>query len=293
MDVLVNVVLPLALAFIMFSLGLGLSPQDFARVVRRPVAFGIGAVNQVILLPLVVFAVVIVFRVPAELAVGFMILAACPGGVTSNVISKLAKADVALSVSLTAIISLLSAVTVPVILAWSMARFMGADAPDVDVTAIALTMFALTVVPILMGLGVRLKAPSWSERAEPTFTRVSTLLFAVIVIAAVAANWDTVTQRGSSIGLALIVCIMVLMTLGFVLTRLVGLGRRAAKTISIETGIQNGTLGITVATLVMPVEGGFPLMAVPSAVYGLLMYVVAIPAVLLFRRLDHGLEDAT
>lgn len=286
MDVLIDVVLPLALAFIMFSLGLGLTPADFARVAKRPKAFGIGAVNQVVLLPAVVFGIVLLFGLTAELAVGFMILAACPGGVTSNVISKLAKADVALSVSLTAVISLVSAVTVPLLIAWSMTYFLGSEAPPVNVAGIALTMFALTVVPILIGLVLRMRLPDWAERREPLIARVAAGLFFLIVVAAVAGNWSLFVENLKEIGRALVLLLVVLLVLGFTIPRVFGLGLGEAKTISIETGIQNSTLGITVAALLTPAETGFGTFALPAAVYGVLMYITVFPAILWFRRLE-------
>ena len=215
MDVLISVVLPLGLAFIMFTLGVGLTPADFARVGQRPLAFFIGALNQSILLPLVTFICVLAFGIRAEMAVGFMILAACPGGVTSNVISKLAKGDVALSVSLTAVISLASVVTVPLILGLSMGYFMGDAAPEIDITKTAVTMFALTVVPVTLGLGARAMAPAAMTRAEPKLSAVATILFAVIVLAALAANWALFVENIVVIGPALLVLLAALTTIGF------------------------------------------------------------------------------
>jgi len=164
LDILVSVVLPLGLAFIMFSLGVGLTPADFWRVGQRPVAFGVGALHQIILLPLVAWACIWIFGIERELAVGIMILSVCPGGVTSNIVSKLGGGDVALSVSLTAVISLTSVVTVPLVLAVSMRAFMGDDAPAIDITSTAITMFALTVVP--MGLGSQRQNQHLSSAAE-------------------------------------------------------------------------------------------------------------------------------
>ncbi len=215
MDVLISVVLPLGLAFIMFTLGVGLTPADFARVGQRPLAFFIGALNQSILLPLVTFICVLAFGIRAEMAVGFMILAACPGGVTSNVISKLAKGDVALSVSLTAVISLASVVTVPLILGLSMGYFMGDAAPAIDITKTAVTMFVLTVVPVTLGLGARAMAPAAMTRAEPKLSAVATILFAVIVLAALAANWALFVENIVVIGPALLVLLAALTTIGF------------------------------------------------------------------------------
>ncbi|MCP3879710.1 MAG: bile acid:sodium symporter family protein [Sulfitobacter sp.] len=285
MDVLISVVLPLGLAFIMFTLGVGLTPADFARVGQRPLAFFIGALNQSILLPLVTFICVLAFGIRAEMAVGFMILAACPGGVTSNVISKLAKGDVALSVSLTAVISLASVVTVPLILGLSMGYFMGDAAPAIDITKTAVTMFALTVVPVTLGLGARAMAPAAMTRAEPKLSAVATILFAVIVLAALAANWALFVENIVVIGPALLVLLAALTTIGFVVPRLLGLSVTEAKTISVETGVQNSTLGIAVAAIIVGGEGGFTAYALPSAVYGILMYLIILPVVLKYRRI--------
>ncbi|HBM38259.1 bile acid:sodium symporter family protein [uncultured Sulfitobacter sp.] len=285
MDVLISVVLPLGLAFIMFTLGVGLTPADFARVGQRPLAFFIGALNQSILLPLVTFICVLGFGIRAEMAVGFMILAACPGGVTSNVISKLAKGDVALSVSLTAVISLASVVTVPLILGLSMGYFMGDAAPAIDITKTAVTMFALTVVPVTLGLGARAMAPAAMTRAEPKLSAVATILFAVIVLAALAANWALFVENIVVIGPALLVLLAALTTIGFVVPRLLGRSVTEAKTISVETGVQNSTLGIAVAAIIVGGEGGFTAYALPSAVYGILMYLIILPVVLKYRRI--------
>jgi len=284
-DVLISVVLPLGLAFIMFTLGVGLTPADFARVGQRPLAFFIGALNQSILLPLVTFICVLGFGIRAEMAVGFMILAACPGGVTSNVISKLAKGDVALSVSLTAVISLASVVTVPLILSLSMGYFMGDAAPEIDITKTAVTMFALTVVPVTLGLGARAMAPAAMTRAEPKLSAVATILFAVIVLAALAANWALFVENIVVIGPALLVLLAALTTIGFVVPRLLGRSVTEAKTISVETGVQNSTLGIAVAAIIVGGEGGFTAYALPSAVYGILMYLIILPVVLKYRRI--------
>jgi BASS family bile acid:Na+ symporter len=284
-DVLISVVLPLGLAFIMFTLGVGLTPADFARVGQRSLAFFIGALNQSILLPLVTFFCVVLFGIRAEMAVGFMILAACPGGVTSNVISKLAKGDVALSVSLTAVISLASVVTVPLILGLSMGYFMGDAAPEIDITKTAVTMFALTVVPVTLGLGARAMAPAAMTRAEPKLSAVATILFAVIVLAALAANWALFVENIVVIGPALLVLLAALTTIGFVVPRLLGRSVTEAKTISVETGVQNSTLGIAVAAIIVGGEGGFTAYALPSAVYGILMYLIILPVVLKYRRI--------
>ena len=286
MDFLISVVLPLGLAFIMFSLGVGLTVADFVRVGQRPVAFAVGALNQVILLPIVVYVIILLFGLTAEIAVGFMILAACPGGVTSNIISRLAKGDVALSVSLTAVISLTSMITVPLIMSFAVNRFMGADAPEIDITATAITMFALTVVPIALGLTLRRLFPTAIIAAEPTISRIAVALFAIIVLAALAGNWGLFMENLPTIGPAVITMLVVLTTIGFIVPRLLGRTRMEAKTISIETGVQNGTLGIAIASIVVGSTEGFSPYGLASAVYGLAMYLTILPALFIFRRMD-------
>ena len=288
MGTVVGVVLPLGLAFIMLSLGLGLTVSDFRRVATRPFAFFIGALNQVVLLPIVTLLLVLAFGLGPELAVGFMILAFCPGGVTSNILTRLAKGDVALSVSLTAIISLASMFTVPPLLALSINYFMGAEAEPVDIGGIAVQLFLLTSVPILIGLALRHFAPALTQRIEPPLAQLANGLFILIVILAVAANWDVFITNLPVLAPSLVVLIGLLLALGYGVARLAGLSMGEVKTISIETGIQNSTLGIAVATILTGYEAGFSAYALPAAVYGILMYVVSAPVIVGFRRLAAG-----
>ena len=285
MDILIKVVLPLGLAFIMFSLGLGLTFADFARVVKRPYAFLIGGLNQVILLPLIAFVVIMIFGLTAELAVGFMILAFCPGGVTSNIISRLSNGDVALSVSLTAIVSLLSMITVPLFLAWAVSHFMGTQAPAVNITRIAISMFIITALPVLVGLLIRQYAPIFAEKAAPAVTNIATGLFVIIVAAALASNWRLFVNNLPTLAPSLIALNVALLVIGYFIAKAAGLTINEVKTVAIETGIQNSTLGITVATLIAGQATGFSAYSLPSAVYGILMYLVAAPAVALFRKM--------
>lgn len=284
MDILINVVLPLSLAVIMFSLGIGLTGADFARVVQRPRAFAIGAVSQVLLLPLAAFAVVQLFGLSGAWAVGLMLLALCPGGVTSNMLSKLARGDVALSVSLTAVISLLSILSVPLLAAWAVGYFMAAAAPQVSVTGLALAMFVITTLPVALGVAVRRFAPGFAQRADRPLAALATGLFVLIVLAALAGNWALFVSNLPHLGPALITLNVALMLLGMALARLAGLSVPEGKTISIETGVQNATLGITLAALISGQSEGFSTMALPSAVYGITMYLVALPFLAWFRR---------
>lgn len=283
MDILLNVVLPLSLAIIMLSLGIGLTVADFTRVAQRPKAFAIGAVAQVVLLPLIAYVIVRAFGLSGAVAAGFMLLAFCPGGVTSNIVSKLARGDVALSVSLTAIVSLLSILTVPALATWAVVHFMGDAAPDVSITSLAIAMFLITTLPVAIGVTIRRFAPVAADRIEPVLSVLATVLFVVIVIAALAANWSMFIANLATLGPALISLNVVMMLLGLGFAAAGGLAWQARKTISIEAGIQNGTLGITLAGLISGQAEGFSTIALPSAVYGVTMYLVAVPFVAWFR----------
>lgn len=285
MGTVVGVVLPLGLAFIMFSLGLGLTGADFLRVAKQPFAFFIGAFNQVVVLPVVTLALVLAFGLGPELAIGFMILAFCPGGVTSNILTRMARGDVALSVSLTAVISLASMITVPPLLALSISHFSGAEAAPVNIGRIAVQLFLLTTVPILLGLTLRHLAPSVTERIAPVVAQVANGLFVFIVGLALVANWDVFIANLPVLAPALVSLIVLLLAIGYGVARLAGVPVAQVKTIAIETGIQNSTLGITVAAMLSGYEAGFSAYALPAAVYGILMYLVSAPLILWFRRL--------
>ncbi len=284
MGILISVFLPLALAFIMFSLGLSLTVDDFKRVLVRPFAFLIGAINQMLLLPLVAFVLAVSFSLPPELAVGLMILSFCPGGVTSNIMAKLAKGDVALSVSLTAVISLASIITVPILVAWAVQRFMGADAPPVTITGLAVSMFLITTLPVVIGLTVRHFASEFANRTMPVLTKMATVLFVVIVVAALASNWSVFIDNLPVLAPALISLNILLLAIGFVVPRLLGLSSAEVKTIMVETGVQNSTVGITLGAIVGAQAAGFSAYALPAAVYGITMYVVSLPIIMALRN---------
>lgn len=285
MGIVVGVVLPLGLAFIMFSLGLGLTVTDFVRVAKQPFAFVIGALNQVVVLPVVTFLLVLGFGIGPELAVGFMILAFCPGGVTSNILTRLARGDVALSVSLTAVISLASMITVPPLLALTIGYFSGAATEPVDIGGIAVQLFLLTTVPILVGLTLHHLAPAVTNRIAPMVAKVANGLFVFIVGLALVVNWDAFIANLPVLAPSLLCLIILLLAIGYGVARLAGVPVAQVKTIAIETGIQNSTLGITVAALLGGYDAGFSAYALPAAVYGILMYVVSAPFILWLRRM--------
>ncbi len=284
MDLLINVGLPVSLAIIMLSLGIGLEAADFRRVLSRRYPFAIGALSQVVLLPVTAFAVVKLFALPPAIAVGFMLLSICPGGVTSNILSRLARGDVALSVSLTAVISLLSIVTVPVLAAWSISHFMAEDAPEVSISGLAIAMFLITTLPVAIGVGLRHFATGFADWVEPALAKTATILFILIVIAALAGNWQLFIDNLGIMGAGLVTLNLALLLIGLGLARAANLSWNESKTISIETGIQNSTLGITLAALITGTESGFSPLALPSAVYGITMYFVALPFLVWFRN---------
>lgn len=284
MDVFVATLLPFAVVVIMFSLGLGLTLSDFRRIAERPRAFCIGALNQVILVPVVGFCIIYIFGFTAETAVGIMLLAACPGGAVSNIITKLADWDVALSVTLTATFSLTSAVTIPVILAFAVTHFMGAAAPDVEIASTAITAFLLTTLPIALGVTMRRLAPGITNTIARSFSAVAIILFVGVIVGAIASNWQLVTENVGRLGLGLFALVASLSILGFATSRLLGSTEREANTIAIETGVQNGALALALSALLVAHDASFNAYAIPAALYSVLWLGTALPAFLCLAK---------
>ena len=281
---LIDVALPLSLAIIMFSLGYGLTFADFGRVLTMPRAVIVGIALQVIAVPVVAYIALMVVELPPALAFGVMLLAFCPGGVTSNILTKLAGGNVALSITLTAVVSLLSVLTVPALVGWAAGQFLGEAAPDINVSAVAVSMFAITAVPVLIGLLVRFVASDFAARTEGKVSTVALVLFVVIVVAALATNWALFVENIAKLGPILVGLNAVLLVLGVVIARALGLSGGDGLCISVEMGVQNAALGITVAGLVAQV-GGIPEFAIPAAVYGITMYIVTIPGMFILRAI--------
>ena len=281
---LIDVALPLSLAFIMFSLGFGLTFADFGRVLTMPRAVLVGMAGQVVLVPVVAYLLVIFTSLPPALAFGVMLLSFCPGGVTSNILTKLAGGTVALSITLTAVVSLLSVLTVPALVGWAAGAFLTGDAPEINVAAIGFSMFAITAVPVVIGLLIRFVAPDFAVRRERMVSGVALVLFVVIVLAALITNWDMFIANIARLGPLLVALNLVLLILGIVMARVLGLGGGDGLCISIEMGVQNAALGITVAGLVAQ-TGGIAEYAVPAALYGITMYIVTIPGMFVLRML--------
>jgi BASS family bile acid:Na+ symporter len=281
---LIDVLLPLSLVFIMFTLGLGLTIEDFINVVKEPKAFSIGLVNQMVLLPLFAFTIITIFGLTNELAVGMMILACCPGGVTSNVITKLAKGDTALSISYTAVISIATVFTLPLIVGFSMQYFMGENAPEINIISLGLTMFFVTALPVGLGLLVHSKFKLFTHSFEPKSAKISSILFVVILIGALTSEWNTFVSNLSLLGPTIITLITVMMIIGYSSSRLFKMNKKQAITIAIESSIQNATVGITIGNLILSQNSGVSILSLPSAVYGILMYCVCLPVVLWFAK---------
>jgi len=277
-NVVIDVVLPVALAFIMFSLGIGLTVDDFTVIVKEPKAFAIGITNQMIVLPIVAFAIASGLGLPAKLAVGLMILACCPGGVTSNILTKLANGDTALSVSYTAIVSVAAVITLPLIVGFSMDHFMGEAAPDIDVLTLGITMFLLTTVPVGVGMAVRHFSPETAVKIDRSVSMVASGLFVIIVLAAIATEWDTLMDNIGKLGPAVILLCVIMLGIGYKSAAFLELNSKRATTVSIESGIQNASVGITVGGLILAApDGGLSTLSLPSGVYGVLMYIVISP----------------
>lgn len=240
-----------------------------------------------ILLPLVAFCLVKVFSLPPMLAVGTMILGLCPGGVTSNMLTHLAKGSRPLSISLTAVASLLSVLTVPIMVAWSVNYFGVEESRSVDVTTLAFTMFLITAVPVLAGMLLTAYAPKVVERISKSVSLIALVLFVVIVVLAIVANWDSLMKDFSSLGPALALLLLVMLTLGLASGKLLRVSSQETTTIALESGVQNATLGLAVASFVGAEAAGTALTeaALPSAVYGAIMYFLLVPFVLWRRSL--------
>ena len=284
---LVSIILPLILAFIMFSLGLGLKARDFTQILKFPKAFAMGLTNQLLLLPVITFALISIFGYSGELAVGIMILAFSPGGVTTNVLTRIVHGNVPLSISMTGVTSLLSIVTVPLMVSMVVLHFMGSDAPDINITKLGLQMFFITALPVLLGMLTTKLMPALVEKISGIFSKLSMSLFVIIVLAAIAKNWDVVWSNLPTLGPMLALLNILLLSIGYISAKFVGLDRSDGFTIAIETGIQNGTLAIAVGTLItvnLTAGVDLPPITVPAAVYAVTMYVISMPTLWWLRR---------
>ena len=281
MGIVIDVFLPLALAFIMFALGLGLTGNDFLRVIRQPRDFFVGAFSQIILLPIIAFILVKIWPIAPELAIGVMIIAAAPGGVTSNLLTSFAKGDVALSISLTAIISLLCVITIPFIVLTSVTLLTESNiTQDISLISMARDMFIIVTVPVILGMLFRRFASGISLKFEPIGKKISTLLFVLVLLGAIAAERENVVSYFAQAGLITLVLNVVMMIVAYFVARSFASGTEQKKCITIECGLQNGTLAIFVATSIF----GGGMYVIPAATYSLIMFGTSLIFVYLVRK---------
>ena len=282
MGIVVDVFLPLALAFIMFALGLGLTGNDFLRVVRQPRDFFVGAFLQIIFLPIIAFILVKIWPIAPELAIGVMIIAAAPGGVTSNLLTSFAKGDVALSVSLTAIISLLCVITIPFIVLTSVRLLSNVNViEDISLITMSRDMFLIVTVPVILGMLFRRFIYKIASKFEPIAKKISIVLFVLVLLGAIAAERENVISYFVQAGLITLVLNIIMMVVAFYLAQLFGSKAEQKKCITIECGLQNGTLAIFVATSIF----GGGMYVIPAATYSLIMFVTSLIFVYLVRKI--------
>ena len=283
MNVVTDVILPLALAFIMFALGLGLTGSDFLRVIKQPRDFFVGTISQIILLPIIAFILVKLWPISPELAIGVMIIAAAPGGVTSNILTSFSKGDVALSISLTAIISLLSVITVPLIILTSVKLIDNYNLVlNISLTSMAISMFLIVTVPVIIGMIFRKFASNAAIKFEPIAKKVSAALFVIVLLGAILAEKDNITNYFAQAGLITLVLNLVMMIVAYYVAQLLASGIKQKKCITIECGLQNGTLAIFVATTLF----GGGLYVIPAATYSLIMFATSLIFVYLVRKVS-------
>jgi len=281
MNIVTDVILPLALAFIMFVLGLGLTGADFLRVIKQPRDFFVGAFSQIILLPIIAFILVMIWPVAPELAIGVMIIAAAPGGVTSNLLTSFAKGDVALSISLTAIISLLCVITIPFIVLTSVELLGGSNiTQDISLLSMSRDMFLIVTVPVILGMLLRKFSSGVALKLEPIAKKVSIILFVLVLLGAIAAERENVISYFAQAGLITLILNVVMMIVAYYVAQFLASGTRQKKCITIECGLQNGTLAIFVATSIF----GGGMYVIPAATYSLIMFATSLIFIYLVRK---------
>jgi len=280
MNFITDVILPLALAFIMFTLGLGLTFSDFARVAKMPKNFLIGLISQLIFLPLVALIIVFIWPLQPELAIGLMLIAAAPGGVTSNILTSFAKGDVALSISLTAVMSLLSVISVPIVLGLSIGLISNDSLGSISLTGIAISMFLIVTLPVLLGMIFRASLSYLTEKIEKGAKILSSALFVLVLIGAILAERQNLVEYFAQTGLVVLILNILMMAIAYYWAKLFSTGKSELKAISIECGLQNGTLAIFVGTSVF----GGGLYIVPAATYSVIMYLTSLIFIYFIRN---------
>ena len=278
---IVTKIAPISLALIMLGLGLGLTGRDFLRVLNNPKDFIVGFICQLILLPVVAYIIVLIMDLPIEIALGIMIIAAAPGGVTTNVMTKFADGDVALSISLTAIISLISIFSVPFII-FKSADLLGAPAisSNLTMTGIALKMALVVTVPVILGMIIRKFAVNFVTSNISIIEKITIILFLIVFAAILVEEKDNILNYFKQAGIAALTLNVVMIVLSYYIAKMFASGVEQRKCISIECGLQNGTLAIFVATQIF----SDITYIIPTAAYALIMYLTGFILIFILRR---------
>ncbi len=279
---IVTKIAPIILALIMLGLGLGLKLEDFGRVLKTPKDFIVGFISQLIILPIVAYILILIFKAPPEIAIGVMIIAAAPGGVTSNIMTKFADGDVALSISLTAIISLLSIITVPLII-FTSADFLGITemSQNISMTGIALKMFLVVTVPVILGMIIRKFAENFIASKVGIFNKLNVVLFVIFFFAAFYEEKENLISFIMQAGLITLILNVSMMVIAYYTAKAFTSGVKQMRCIALECGLQNGTLAIFVSTQIF---GTDILYAIPTAAYALIMYITGFVFIYILRK---------
>ena len=273
---------PIALALIMLGLGMSLTIQDFIRVIKIPKDFLVGFVCQLILLPIVTLSIVLILNFPAELGLGLMLIACAPGGVTSNVLTKFADGDVALSISLTAVISLISIITVPFIMFASMDFFKIGIVKEISMTGIALKMFFVVTVPVIVGMIIKHFAKNFIDNQAPLIQKISVILFILVFAGIYIQEWDNIIPYFAKAGIAALLLNVSMMIIGFYVAKLFATGVAQQRCISLECGLQNGTLALFVGTQIF--GESITTYIVPTAAYALIMMITSAIFIFIIKK---------
>jgi len=273
---------PVGLALIMLGLGMSLTIQDFIRVAKIPRDFLVGFISQLVLLPIIAFLITLLLKLPVELALGLMLIACAPGGVTSNILTKFADGDVALSITLTAVVSLISIISVPFIMFTSINLFEIDIVKEISIISIALKMFLVVTVPVTIGMIIRSFAKNFVDSQAALIQKISVILFILLFAAIYIEEWDNIITYFTQAGLPALLLNMSMMVLGFYIAKIFASGVAQQRCISIECGLQNGTLALFVGTQIF--GENITTFIVPTAAYALIMMVTSIIFIFILRK---------
>ena len=279
---IVTKIAPIILALIMLGLGLGLKVEDFTRVFKNPKDFVVGFISQLIILPIVAYLLIIILKTPPEIAIGVMIIAAAPGGVTTNILTKFADGDVALSISLTAVISLISIITVPFIIFTSADLFGITNiSTNISMIGIALKMVLVVTIPVILGMLIRKFAENFIAPKVEIFNKLNIIFFIIFFIAAFYEERENIISFIMQAGFITLILNITMMIIAYYIAKTFASGIKQRKCIALECGLQNGTLALFVSTQIF---GTDILYAIPTGAYALIMYITGFVFVYLLRN---------